>query len=65
LPGQFHQRANLAKTVDDRLFFAGEATGNGTQATCHGAYVSGIRAAQEIAAQLSLTCECGSRGSKD
>jgi monoamine oxidase len=54
-PGQFHQRANLAKTVDDRLFFAGEATGNGTQATCHGAYVSGIRTAQEIAAQLSLT----------
>lgn len=53
LPGQFHQRANLAKTVDDRLFFAGEATSNGAQGTCHGAYVSGIRAAQEIAAQLT------------
>ncbi|MBT4890623.1 MAG: FAD-dependent oxidoreductase, partial [Rhodospirillales bacterium] len=50
-PGQFHQRANLAKNVDERLFFAGEATVYEAQGTCHGAYVSGIRAAQEIAAQ--------------
>ncbi len=51
-PGQFHQRANLARTVDDRLFFAGEATMYGSQGTCHGAYMSGIRAAQEIAENL-------------
>lgn len=53
-PGQAHQRANLAGAVDDRLFFAGEATVVGGQGTCHGAYQSGIRAAQEIAAILQV-----------
>ena len=53
-PGQAHQRANLARTVDGRLFFAGEATVYGGQGTCHGAYLSGIRAAQEIAAKLNV-----------
>lgn len=48
-PGQAHQRQELAKPIDDRLFFAGEATIAGAHATCHGAYLSGIRAAQEIA----------------
>jgi len=52
-PGQAHQRANLQRPVDKRLFFAGEATVYGGQGTCHGAYLSGIRAAQEIASQLS------------
>ena len=54
LPGQAHQRANLERPVDERLFFAGEATVYGGQGTCHGAYLSGIRAAQEIAAQLNV-----------
>ena len=53
LPGQAHQRANLQRPVDDRLFFAGEATVYGGQGTCHGAYLSGIQAAQEIAGQLN------------
>ncbi len=53
-PGQAHQRANLAHTVDERLFFAGEATVYGAQGTCHGAYLSGIRAAQEIAVKLNV-----------
>ena len=53
LPGQAHQRANLERAVDERLFFAGEATVYGGQGTCHGAYQSGIRAAQEIARQLN------------
>ena len=48
LPGQAHQRVQLAKPIDDKLFFAGEATIVGAQATCHGAYLSGIRAAREI-----------------
>jgi monoamine oxidase len=48
-PGQAHQRAALARPVDDRLFFAGEATLYESQGTCHGAYQSGIRAAREIA----------------
>ncbi len=52
-PGQAHQRVNLARPVDDRLFFAGEATMTGLQGTCHGAYLSGIQAAQEIATQLN------------
>jgi len=54
LPGQAHQRANLERPVDGRLFFAGEATVYGGQGTSHGAYLSGIRAAQEIAAQLNV-----------
>ncbi|MFQ5938084.1 MAG: flavin monoamine oxidase family protein [Acidiferrobacterales bacterium] len=53
LPGQAYQRANLERSVDERLFFAGEATVYGGQGTCHGAYQSGIRAAKEIARQLN------------
>jgi monoamine oxidase len=49
LPGHAHQRVELARPLDDRLFFAGEATTVGDHACCHGAYRSGIRAAQEIA----------------
>jgi monoamine oxidase len=64
LPGQAYQRANLEHPVDERLFFAGEATVYGGQGTCHGAYQSGIRAAKQIASKLAiiqriLTCvEC-------
>ena len=53
-PGQAHQRANLARPVEDRLFFAGEATASGAQGTCHGAYESGIRAAREAARHLTV-----------
>ena len=49
LPGHAHQRVELARPLDDCLFFAGEATTVGDHACCHGAYRSGIRAAQEIA----------------
>ncbi|MEQ8666896.1 MAG: NAD(P)/FAD-dependent oxidoreductase [Rhodospirillales bacterium] len=53
-PGQAHQRRELARPVGDRVFFAGEATApQGAQATCHGAYLSGRRAAAEIAEVLS------------
>jgi monoamine oxidase len=38
----------LASSVDDKLFFAGEATSRDYQATVHGAYLSGLRAAEEI-----------------
>ncbi|MEM7171539.1 MAG: NAD(P)/FAD-dependent oxidoreductase [Pseudomonadota bacterium] len=51
-PGQAHQRHELAKPIDGRLFFAGEATDVGAHATCHGALKSGIRAAREIAVAL-------------
>ena len=53
-PGQAHQRRELAKPLDKHVFFAGEATApGGTQATCHGAYLSGLRAATEIADALA------------
>lgn len=38
----------LAKSVGDRLFFAGEATSRKRFGSVSGAYLSGIRAAQEI-----------------
>ena len=41
--------------VDDRLFFAGEATTRNTFATCHGAYLTGRRAVGEIVARLRGT----------
>jgi monoamine oxidase len=42
------QRAVLAAPVDDRLFFAGEACSTHDYSTAHGAYRTGIRAAQEV-----------------
>ena len=53
LPGQAHQRRELARVLDDRLFFAGEATTVGDHSCCDGAYRSGIRAAQEISNTLA------------
>lgn len=44
------QRHELAKPVDGRLFFAGEATETGHAGTAHGAYLSGLRAAGEMTA---------------
>ena len=38
----------LAEPVDDVLFFAGEATSREYPSTVHGAYLSGVRAAEEI-----------------
>ena len=54
-PGQAHQREVLAHPVDNRLFFAGEATTRNTFATCHGAYLTGRRAVGEILARLRGT----------
>lgn len=49
-PVGIHPRARdeLAKPLRDRLFFAGEATDPDHFATAHGAYLSGLRAAEEI-----------------
>jgi monoamine oxidase len=52
LPGQFHQRESLPLAIDNKLFFAGEATAR-ANGTCHGAYWSGIRAAREVAEVLN------------
>ncbi len=42
-------RETLAKPLNGRLFFAGEATERKHFATAHGAYLSGLRAADELA----------------
>jgi monoamine oxidase len=44
-------RTNLAASVVNRLYFAGEATEKTNFATVHGAYLSGLRAANEIVRQ--------------
>lgn len=41
-------RNRLAALLEDRLFFAGEATSEAYPATVHGAYLSGIDAAEAI-----------------
>lgn len=43
-------RADLARHINNRLFFAGEATESQYYQTVHGAYQSGIRAASELLA---------------
>jgi len=52
LPGQFHQRESLPLAIDNKLFFAGEATAR-ANGTCQGAYWSGVRAAREVAKVLN------------
>ncbi len=52
-PGHAHRRADLAAPIDDRLFFAGEATSIDSYATAHGAYLTGIAAAAAAAAARS------------
>lgn len=52
LPGQADARAVLARPYDNRLFFAGEATHGSDFSTAHGAYLSGLRAADEVIATL-------------
>jgi monoamine oxidase len=52
LPGRAEGRATLAEPVDDRLFFAGEACSLKDFSTAHGAFASGVAAAEAaIAAQ--------------
>lgn len=48
LPGHAGARARLAAPVDERIFFAGEATHPHFFSTVHGAYETGVRAAAEV-----------------
>jgi monoamine oxidase len=50
LPGHAAARKTLALPFDNRVFFAGEATCPGDFSTVHGAYDSGVRAANEVIA---------------
>jgi len=52
-PGHADDRALWAAPTADRLFFAGEATSPDFFSTTHGAYISGLRAADEAIAMLS------------
>lgn len=54
LPGQAGARAVLARPFEERIFFAGEATSPSDFSTAHGAHDSGVRAAEEAMAALSL-----------
>ncbi|MDX7952992.1 NAD(P)/FAD-dependent oxidoreductase [Lichenihabitans sp. Uapishka_5] len=51
-PGHADARAVLAAPVGDRLFFAGEACSRHRFSTAHGAYETGVAAAQAIAGRL-------------
>jgi monoamine oxidase len=52
LPGAAGGRAVLAAPVGERLFFAGEATSPHAYSTAHGAWETGVRAAEEALAAL-------------
>jgi monoamine oxidase len=54
LPGQHHLRESLSRSIDDKLYFAGEATAR-FYGFCHGAYWSGVRAAREVSDILIRT----------
>ena len=51
-PGQAHLRRDLATPIDDRLYFAGEATSLDFFSTCHGAHLTGIAAVDAAAKTL-------------
>jgi len=53
LPGHAEDRATLAASVDNRLFFAGEATSPNFFSTAHGAYLSGLTAAEAALATVA------------
>lgn len=55
LPGHAAARKDLALPFDRRLFFAGEATHTYDFSTAHGAYESGLRAADEAIAALGAS----------
>ncbi len=46
----FAEHVALGEPVGDKVFFAGEATNDDYPATVHGAFLSGVRAARQIAA---------------
>jgi monoamine oxidase len=52
LPGRSYARAELARPIEDRLFFAGEATHECYMGDAHGAHLSGEAAAEAVLAAL-------------
>ncbi len=56
LPGHYRKRKMLPLPIDEKLFFAGEATAK-CNGTVHGAYWSGVRAAKEVKEALMYKIE--------
>jgi monoamine oxidase len=54
-PGQAAMRAALARPVEDRIFFAGEACSAHAFSTAHGAFETGVAAADRVIAGLGTT----------
>lgn len=52
-PGAHGARALLSQSVDERLYFAGEATSGNFMCTAHGAYISGVREVLRVADGIS------------
>ena len=52
-PGHHGARAELAKPLAERLFFAGEAVATPYVTLCHGAYQSGQDVARKVAATIA------------
>jgi monoamine oxidase len=52
LPGLADARFDLARPIEDQLFFAGEATSLTFMGDVHGAWLSGIEAAEAVARTL-------------
>jgi monoamine oxidase len=61
-PGHADDRAVLAEPVDNRLFFAGEACSPNFFSTAHGAYETGIAAAEAALRSLGRGPSGGSSG---
>jgi monoamine oxidase len=55
LPGHRADRARLGEPVDNRLFFAGEACSAHSFSTAHGAYETGLAAAEATLSALAQT----------
>jgi len=51
-PGQYGARQDLARPLNDKLYFAGEAMGGDYAALCSGAYKSGEATARELLRNL-------------
>ena len=53
LPGQAQARVALARPFENRVFFSGEATSRDEFSTAHGAFDTGVRAAEEVIRALT------------
>ncbi len=62
VPGAAGARARLAEPVDGRLFFAGEAAHPSRFTTAHGAYETGVSAAEAALAELEAAASSSAIG---